>query len=174
MIYLEDVKAEIDRFGSSDPLFLAPCTDSPARALCRGDPHAHCRRYRDHHLQQRQHRRSQGRGPLAFQHRFQYRGDRQVYRVLETDRLMGILPFFHSFGYTMFWFAANSGMGIDLPSQPARRGRDRLARRAISRYGAAGHADFSSALHAPLHARPVRLDPAGPASVPRSCPSRWH
>ncbi len=36
----------------------------------------------------------------------------QVYRVLPADRLMGILPFFHSFGYTMFWFAANSGMGM--------------------------------------------------------------
>ncbi len=36
----------------------------------------------------------------------------QVYRVLPTDRSMGILPFFHSFGYTMFWFAANTGMGM--------------------------------------------------------------
>ncbi len=36
----------------------------------------------------------------------------QVYRVLPTDRLMGILPFFHSFGYTMFWFAARTGMGM--------------------------------------------------------------
>ena len=35
----------------------------------------------------------------------------QVYRVLSTDRLIGILPLFHSFGYTMFWFAANTGMG---------------------------------------------------------------
>ena len=34
----------------------------------------------------------------------------QVYRVLPNDRLIGILPFFHSFGYTMFWFATNSGM----------------------------------------------------------------
>jgi acyl-[acyl-carrier-protein]-phospholipid O-acyltransferase/long-chain-fatty-acid--[acyl-carrier-protein] ligase len=36
----------------------------------------------------------------------------QVYRVQPADRMMGILPFFHSFGYTMFWFALNSGMGI--------------------------------------------------------------
>ncbi len=35
----------------------------------------------------------------------------QVYRVLPNDRMIAILPFFHSFGYTMFWFAANSGMG---------------------------------------------------------------
>ena len=33
----------------------------------------------------------------------------QVYRVLPDDRLIGILPLFHSFGYTMFWFAANCG-----------------------------------------------------------------
>jgi acyl-[acyl-carrier-protein]-phospholipid O-acyltransferase/long-chain-fatty-acid--[acyl-carrier-protein] ligase len=36
----------------------------------------------------------------------------QVYRVLPGDRMMGILPLFHSFGYTMLWFALNSGMGI--------------------------------------------------------------
>jgi acyl-[acyl-carrier-protein]-phospholipid O-acyltransferase / long-chain-fatty-acid--[acyl-carrier-protein] ligase len=34
----------------------------------------------------------------------------QVYRVFPNDRLIGILPYFHSFGYTMFWFAASSGM----------------------------------------------------------------
>ena len=86
----------------------------------------------------------------------------QVYRVLPTDRLIGILPFFHSFGYTMFWFAANIGHGDDLSSQPARRRRDRLAGRAVSRHGAAGHADLPAALPAPLHAGPVRLAPPGP------------
>jgi acyl-[acyl-carrier-protein]-phospholipid O-acyltransferase/long-chain-fatty-acid--[acyl-carrier-protein] ligase len=35
---------------------------------------------------------------------------REAYRVLPKDRLMAILPPFHSFGYTMFWFAAHSGM----------------------------------------------------------------
>lgn len=36
---------------------------------------------------------------------------RRAYRVLPEDRLASILPFFHSFGYTMFWFASTSGMG---------------------------------------------------------------
>lgn len=36
---------------------------------------------------------------------------RRAYRVLPEDRLASILPFFHSFGYTMFWFACTSGMG---------------------------------------------------------------
>ena len=42
---------------------------------------------------------------------------REAYRVLPADRLIGILPLFHSFGYTIFWFAANSGMACDLPSR---------------------------------------------------------
>ncbi|AMV39272.1 MFS transporter [Planctomyces sp. SH-PL62] len=36
---------------------------------------------------------------------------RRMYRVLPNDRLAAILPFFHSFGYTMFWFANSTGMG---------------------------------------------------------------
>lgn len=36
---------------------------------------------------------------------------RRMYRVLPNDRLAAILPFFHSFGYTMFWFAKSTGMG---------------------------------------------------------------
>ena len=42
----------------------------------------------------------------------------QVYRVLSTDRMIGILPLFHSFGYTMFWFAANTGMGTACHPSP--------------------------------------------------------
>ncbi len=42
----------------------------------------------------------------------------QVYRVLKNDRLIGILPLFHSFGYTMFWFAANSGIGTACHPSP--------------------------------------------------------
>ena len=42
----------------------------------------------------------------------------QVYRVLENDRFIGILPLFHSFGYTMFWFAANSGIGTACHPSP--------------------------------------------------------
>jgi acyl-[acyl-carrier-protein]-phospholipid O-acyltransferase/long-chain-fatty-acid--[acyl-carrier-protein] ligase len=42
----------------------------------------------------------------------------QVYRVLPRDRLIGILPLFHSFGYTIFWFAANSGIGTVFHPSP--------------------------------------------------------
>lgn len=37
----------------------------------------------------------------------------QVFPMAPTDRLLGILPFFHSFGYTAtLWLAANHGMGV--------------------------------------------------------------
>jgi acyl-[acyl-carrier-protein]-phospholipid O-acyltransferase/long-chain-fatty-acid--[acyl-carrier-protein] ligase len=37
---------------------------------------------------------------------------REAYRALPGDRLVGILPLFHSFGYTMSWYAINTGIGI--------------------------------------------------------------
>jgi acyl-[acyl-carrier-protein]-phospholipid O-acyltransferase/long-chain-fatty-acid--[acyl-carrier-protein] ligase len=36
---------------------------------------------------------------------------REAYRVLPGDRLAAILPMFHSFGYTISWFALNAGIG---------------------------------------------------------------
>src|SRR4029077_15405318 len=42
----------------------------------------------------------------------------QVYRVERNVRLNGILPLFHSFGYTIFWFAVNSGMGTVFHPSP--------------------------------------------------------
>jgi acyl-[acyl-carrier-protein]-phospholipid O-acyltransferase/long-chain-fatty-acid--[acyl-carrier-protein] ligase len=42
----------------------------------------------------------------------------QVHRVLRNDRMLGILPLFHSFGYTIFWFAANSGIGTVFHPSP--------------------------------------------------------
>ncbi len=42
----------------------------------------------------------------------------QVYHVEPNDRLLGILPPFHSFGYTIFWFAANYGIGTVFHPNP--------------------------------------------------------
>jgi len=36
----------------------------------------------------------------------------QVFRVEASDRLLGVLPFFHSFGYLSLWFALSRRMGI--------------------------------------------------------------
>ena len=43
---------------------------------------------------------------------------RESFRVLPHDRLLAILPMFHSFGYTMFWFAANSGIASVCHASP--------------------------------------------------------
>jgi acyl-[acyl-carrier-protein]-phospholipid O-acyltransferase / long-chain-fatty-acid--[acyl-carrier-protein] ligase len=43
---------------------------------------------------------------------------RQVYYVEPDDRLIGILPLFHAFGYTIFWFAANHGIGTVFHPSP--------------------------------------------------------
>lgn len=43
---------------------------------------------------------------------------RRAHRVLPTDRLAAVLPFFHAFGYSMFWFAKTSGMGSAFHPSP--------------------------------------------------------
>jgi acyl-[acyl-carrier-protein]-phospholipid O-acyltransferase/long-chain-fatty-acid--[acyl-carrier-protein] ligase len=42
----------------------------------------------------------------------------QVFRVQKEDRLVGILPFFHSFGYMMLWFSLNGGVGTVFHPNP--------------------------------------------------------
>jgi acyl-[acyl-carrier-protein]-phospholipid O-acyltransferase/long-chain-fatty-acid--[acyl-carrier-protein] ligase len=44
----------------------------------------------------------------------------QVFRLESADRLLGILPPFHSFGYMSFWLACNHGVGMVFPSTPGR------------------------------------------------------
>jgi acyl-[acyl-carrier-protein]-phospholipid O-acyltransferase/long-chain-fatty-acid--[acyl-carrier-protein] ligase len=45
-------------------------------------------------------------------------GVRTVYRLEKDDRLLGILPFFHSFGCLSLWFAANEGLGVVFHPNP--------------------------------------------------------
>jgi acyl-[acyl-carrier-protein]-phospholipid O-acyltransferase/long-chain-fatty-acid--[acyl-carrier-protein] ligase len=42
----------------------------------------------------------------------------QAMRVSRADRMLGVLPFFHSFGYMTLWVAANHGMGVALHPNP--------------------------------------------------------
>jgi len=43
----------------------------------------------------------------------------QVFHLLPEDRVLGVLPLFHSFGYMVtFWFAANHGMGVVFHPNP--------------------------------------------------------
>ncbi|HEU4402404.1 MAG TPA: acyl-[ACP]--phospholipid O-acyltransferase [Candidatus Polarisedimenticolia bacterium] len=42
----------------------------------------------------------------------------QVMQVQPADRVLGILPLFHSFGYLILWFAANHRMGVVFNPSP--------------------------------------------------------
>lgn len=42
----------------------------------------------------------------------------QIFRVQPADRMLGILPLFHSFGYTCLWLAGNYGMGTVFHPNP--------------------------------------------------------
>ena len=42
----------------------------------------------------------------------------QVLRTQPADRVLGILPFFHSFGYMVFWGAAKKGLALPLHPNP--------------------------------------------------------
>ena len=55
----------------------------------------------DGHFFQRQHRRAQGRHAEPLQHRLEHRADgTSLQRWTARDRFSGVLPFFHSFGFT--------------------------------------------------------------------------
>jgi len=62
---------------------------------------------------------AEGGRALSLQHRLQRRGDHPgLSRPARPDRFRGIRPYFHSFGYTSFWLAANYGMGTVLHANP--------------------------------------------------------
>ena len=42
----------------------------------------------------------------------------QVFQIHSHDRILGILPFFHSFGYLTLWFASNHGIGMVCHANP--------------------------------------------------------
>ena len=46
-------------------------------------------------------------------------GIQQVFRITGTDRMMGVLPFFHSFGFTgSLWFPLLAGIGVAYHTNP--------------------------------------------------------
>ena len=42
----------------------------------------------------------------------------QVLRTRTADRILGIMPMFHSFGYMVFWFAAKQGLALPMHPNP--------------------------------------------------------
>ena len=131
------------------------------------------RRSGHRHLLQRQHRRPQGRDALALQHRLQHRsaGHRSSCSTV-GDRMLGILPFFHSFGFTgTLWLPAADGIGVRLPSESARLARSSAnSSQQYRGHVPARHAHLPAGLHAPL--RRPKTSAACNMSWPaqKSCP----
>ena len=79
------------------------------------------RRHVHHHLLQRHDRRAQGRDADPRQHRRQRRIDDPGHRpATAAIALLSILPFFHSFGYTVTLWRAAAGGRVDGVSSPIR------------------------------------------------------
>ena len=75
----------------------------------------------------------------------------QVLPLDAKDRILGILPLFHSFGYLVFWYVSPQRRGHRLSSVPPRCDGDRRTLRQTSPHVFRLHAHLSAALPAPLH-----------------------
>ena len=87
----------------------------------------------------------------------------QIFGLNRADGFVGILPFFHSFGFTgTLWLPAVLGVRVGVLSQPARRQGHRPARQPIRADLPARDADVPAALHARLRGggfrQPARRD----------------
>ena len=72
----------------------------------------------------------------------------QVYELNTSDVLVGVLPFFHSFGFTgTIWLPRPERLRCGLPPESDGREDHRRAGRAASRDGDHQHADVLFGLH---------------------------
>ena len=121
LIYLEDFRPTRSPKGQRLRAFLAVLL-LPAFVLERWlGLHRHTpRRPGDGDLLQRQHRRAQGRDADARQHRGQRRVDDPGDRPdAGATALLGVLPFFHSFGYTVtLWAPLQVGASMVYHADP--------------------------------------------------------
>ena len=114
---------------------------------------------RDGHLLERQHRRAQGRDAhaIATSWRTSTRSA-QIFQLTPDDVMVGVLPFFHSFGFTgTLWLPLVVGLRRRVPSQPD--GRQDHRRDLAEQYHGDDprqHADLLRGLHPQVHARAVR------------------
>ena len=77
----------------------------------------------------------------------------QVFMLHKDDRILGILPFFHSFGFTGT-LCLTSAVGIGVVYHPSPLGfkHHRRAGEQVSRHAAAGDADVSAGVYAAMRA----------------------
>ena len=95
----------------------------------------------------------------------------QVLPLDAKDRILGILPLFHSFGYLVFWYRHPQWRGDRLSSVPARCDSDRRSLRQISPHLFGLHADLSAALPTSLYTRTVQHPSSGLAGSGETAPS---
>ena len=89
-------------------------------------------------------------------------GANALFRLGADDVVLGVLPFFHSFGYTVtLWLPLVVGFARRLSSQPDRRQDDRRDGGEVRRHAADQHADVLLGLRAqdasPSSSRTLRL-----------------
>ena len=98
------------------------------------------------------------------------RARRKCFHLDAKERVLGILPFFHSFGYLVFWYRHVQQRGDRLSSVAARCDGDRRALRQISPHFFGLHADLSAALPTSVHAGTIQHLAGGPHRERRNCP----
>ena len=174
MVFLEDVltslggtanarrlRARVPAAGARDRLVV------PARQSRR-------RRHGRDHLLERQHRRAEGRDAHASQHPRERR--QRVAGVrghAAATCILGVLPFFHSFGFTgTLWFPLLDGFGAAYHPNPM--DAKTIGELAAPPQGdpADQHADLLPGVHPQVPAGAVRASRATPSSAPKSCASR--
>ena len=88
-------------------------------------------------------------------------GANALFRLGADDVVLGVLPFFHSFGYTVtLWLPLVVGFGAAYHPEPDRREDDRRAGREVRRDAADQHADVLLRVRAQVPARTVRAPAA--------------
>ncbi len=81
----------------------------------------------------------------------------QIFPMTQDDCFIGVLPFFHSFGFTgTLWFPLLQGCGMAYHPNPMDAKTDRRAGREVPRQHAHQHADVLPGVPAALHAGAVR------------------
>ena len=85
----------------------------------------------------------------------------QVFHIQPHDRMLDVMPLFHSFGYLLLWLARCRGMGLVCHVNPQEAGTVGALVERVRRHGALRHAGISSNLHPPLQPAAVRLAAAG-------------
>ena len=121
------------------------------------------RRSRHRYFFERQHRRAQGRDAHALQHRLQHRADGADVHVRQQDCLLGVLPFFHSFGFTVtLWLPAVLGVASCI-----------IRARSISRRSANSCATIASRSCWPRRRSCRRTCAAARPKISAACDSWW-